>query len=82
MIIVLIWVIAVVAGVLIGQSKGRVGLALVLTLLLSWLGVVIVALLPPAGPKGPKPPVGPGKPVSFTPAELKRMKKAGIRTNG
>lgn len=82
MIIVLIWIIAVVVGVLIGQSKGRIGLALVLTLLLSWLGVVIVALLPPAGPKGSKPSIGSDQPVSFTPVELKRMKKAGIRTDG
>lgn len=46
MIIVLfIWAIAILVGVLIGAGKNRTLDAVVLTVLLAWLGVIIVACL-------------------------------------
>lgn len=44
-VVVLAWGLAVIAGLIIGAQKNRIGEALALTLLLSWLGVVIVACL-------------------------------------
>lgn len=44
-VVVLAWGLAVVVGVVIGGQKNRIGEALALSLLLSWLGVIIVACL-------------------------------------
>jgi MFS family permease len=40
------WALAVVAGLIIGHSKDRIGTALALALLLGWAGVLIMAFLP------------------------------------
>lgn len=58
MTIAILWALAVVAGVVIGASKNRLGLALTLTFLLAWVGVIIIALVPSA-PPGPRPPRAP-----------------------
>lgn len=44
-IVVISWVLAVVVGVNIGKSKGRQSEGLVLSLLLGWIGVVIIAVM-------------------------------------
>ena len=55
MTIAVLWVLSVMAGILVGAVKNRIELALVLTLLLSWVGVIIITLLPasPGGMTGP-----------------------------
>ncbi len=46
--LVLAWVItAVIAAMLIGKRKGRRWTGFTLGLLLGWIGVIIVAVLPP-----------------------------------
>lgn len=40
------WVSAIAVGMLIGGSKGRMGVALALTIILGWIGVVILAFVP------------------------------------
>ena len=52
----IIWALAMVAGVMVGLHKNRLGLALLLTFFLSWLGVVILAFIPPPSPPAPRPP--------------------------
>lgn len=42
----LIWLTAVIAGGIIGHRKGRLPMGIVWSLILSWLGVVIIALMP------------------------------------
>jgi hypothetical protein len=44
-VVVLAWGLAVVVGVVIGGQKDRITEALFLSLLLSWVGVIIVACL-------------------------------------
>jgi hypothetical protein len=52
---VAVWVIwtitAVITAMLIGDRKGRHWAGLVLGLLLGWLGVIIIALVPPTHEK-------------------------------
>lgn len=43
--IVILWIVPVFVGHAIGKSKGRAGL--LYGLFLGWLGVIIVAILPP-----------------------------------
>lgn len=45
---VIIWLSAVVVGGLVGSNKGKTGTGIVLSLLLSWVGVIIVAVLQPS----------------------------------
>lgn len=45
-IFVVFWGLAVVAGLIIGHNKDRIGVALALSLLLGWIGVIIMAFLP------------------------------------
>jgi len=45
---IVIWLSAVLVGAIIGSNKGKTGTGIVLTLLLSWIGVIIVAVLQPS----------------------------------
>jgi uncharacterized protein (DUF983 family) len=45
--VALIWIPAVIVGGIIGSRKGKGGLGFVLGLLLSWLGVIIIAVVQP-----------------------------------
>ena len=45
---IVIWLSAVVVGAIVGSNKGKTGTGIVLTLLLSWIGVIIVAVLQPS----------------------------------
>lgn len=47
MVYIIIWIISAVIAVIIGSSKGRAGLGLLLGLLLGFIGVLIIALVPP-----------------------------------
>lgn len=47
----IIWALAMVAGVMVGLHKNRLGMALLLTFFLSWLGVIILAFIQPPGPR-------------------------------
>lgn len=48
MVWVVIAIVCAIAGFFIGQNKGHAGLGLVLGLLLGVIGLIIIALLPPA----------------------------------
>jgi hypothetical protein len=46
--IIVIWVIAaLIVATIIGNNKGRAGLGFVLGLLLGWIGVIVIACVPP-----------------------------------
>ena len=45
---IVIWLSAVLVGAIIGSNKGKTGTGIVLSLLLSWIGVIIVAVLQPS----------------------------------
>lgn len=45
---IVIWLSAVVVGAIVGSNKGKTGTGIVLSLLLSWIGVIIVAVLQPS----------------------------------
>ncbi|MBO0813566.1 MAG: DUF2510 domain-containing protein [Actinobacteria bacterium] len=44
----IIWVLAISAAYLIGERKDRLGEAVALGILLSWLGVLIIAVMQPS----------------------------------
>jgi hypothetical protein len=41
------WILPIVVGSLVGNRKGRLVLGLVLAVLLGWIGVIIIAVIPP-----------------------------------
>jgi hypothetical protein len=45
---IVIWFSAVIVGAIIGSGKGKTGTGVVLTLLLSWIGVIIIAVMSPS----------------------------------
>jgi hypothetical protein len=51
--LILIWLVAIVAAVAIGNSKGRPALdSFMFGLVLGWIGVILIAILPAPAPKG------------------------------
>ena len=46
--LLVIWVLAIGVAYLIGERKGRTGEGLALGILLSWLGVIIIAVMQPS----------------------------------
>lgn len=45
--VLIFWILPWVIGGVVGHRKGRVALGIVLGVLLGWIGVIIVAVLPP-----------------------------------
>lgn len=45
--LIVIWALAVVVATIVGGRKGRRGAGFALGLFLSWIGVVIIAVMPP-----------------------------------
>lgn len=45
---IIIWFSAVVVGAIVGGNKGKTGTGIVLSLLLSWIGVIIVVAMQPS----------------------------------
>lgn len=45
--LIIIWVLALVVATIVGGRKGRRGAGFLLGLLLSWIGVIIIAVMPP-----------------------------------
>ncbi|MCX7021376.1 MAG: hypothetical protein NTW26_03685, partial [bacterium] len=45
LVVLLAWVAPAIVGYIIGKKKGKAGVGLILGLFLSWIGVVIVAVL-------------------------------------
>lgn len=45
---ILLWILPIVVGSLVGNRKGRLALGLVLAILLGWIGVIIIAVVPPS----------------------------------
>jgi len=45
-ILLIVWAGVVVAGYFVGKKKGKAGLGILLTALLGWIGLVIIAAIP------------------------------------
>jgi hypothetical protein len=45
---IIFWFSAVLVGGIVGSNKGKTGKGIILSVLLSWLGVIIIAVLQPS----------------------------------